>query len=159
LIANPILQSLVGITIVGSTLTFIASSIIVGAVVTALTFIIILKAKEAVAINNENGFILTIYAVSFVMFSIYANPIQIALVGHAIMIMTPMFSNISFGATTGAVAAFIITKIYKATEETAIPALIEPYKTAEHIQKSVTNAATITKSTLGNIARTLSYFR
>ena len=141
LFASPILQALAGIVITGSTLVVIASSIAVGAAAAALTFGLIYGAEKAKASNPSYGFGLTIYAVSFVLLSIYASPIQIALFGHAIMFVTPMFSNISFGAVASIFTSTLTTLLYKKTEEIAIPALISTYAKADSFETIASNLA------------------
>ena len=141
LFASPILQALAGIVITGSALVVIASSIAVGAAA-ALTFGLIYGAEKAKESNPSYGFGLTIYAVSFVLLSIYASPIQIALFGHTIMFVTPMFSNISFGAVASIFTSTLTTLLYKKTEEIAIPALIPTYAKAGSFKTTASNFAT-----------------
>jgi hypothetical protein len=164
LFASPILQALAGIVITGSALVVIASSIAVGAAAAALTFGLIYGAEKSKASNPSYGFGLTIYAVSFVLLSIYASPIQIALFGHTIMFVTPMFSNISFGAVASIFTSTLTTLLYKKTEEIAIPALISTYAKAgsfkEPVEKTIasnfaTGLAKNATSTLGSIGKYL----
>tara|TARA_B110000459_G_C16621365_1_gene501902 strand:+ start:929 stop:2347 length:1419 start_codon:yes stop_codon:yes gene_type:complete len=157
LFASPILQALAGIAITGSTLVVIASSIAVGATATALTFGLIYGAAKAKARNPQAGFTLTMYAVSFVLLSIYASPIQIALFGRAMMAVTPLLSNISFGAIASVFTSAITTLLYKTTEEIVTPALMNTYATSGSFREIAVTAATGARAALASIGEALGY--
>ena len=142
--ANPIMQSLFGITITGGPWAVVASSLGIGAVSALLALILVNRALEAID-NNEkdsHGFILTIYAVSFIALSIYASPIQIAVLGHAIVFITPMLSNISFGAILSLITAPILDKLYRTAETNITPAVMDPAKAAEQLKEKTVETVT-----------------
>jgi hypothetical protein len=157
LFASPILQALAGIAITGSTLVVIASSIAVGATAAALTFGLIYGAAKAKTRNPQAGFTLTMYAVSFVLLSIYASPIQIALFGRAMMAVTPLLSNISFGAIASVFTSAITTLLYKTTEEIVTPALMNTYETSGSFKDIAATAATSARAALARIGEALGY--
>ncbi len=155
LFASPILQALAGIAITGSTLVVIASSIAVGATAAALTFGLIYGAAKAKTRSPQAGFTLTMYAVSFVLLSIYASPIQIALFGRAMMAVTPLLSNISFGAIASVFTSAITTLLYKTTEEIVTPALMNTYETSGSFKEIAATAATSARTLLASIGEAL----
>jgi hypothetical protein len=147
--ANSILKTLLGITLTVSPGAVAFASLAVG-LLSAFSIYFLIRVAE-IAIKRDYGFALTMYAVSFLLLSIYASPIQIAILGHAMMLVTPLLSNISFGAIVGVVTSFITTKLYRATETTIAPALISPYATATNIKAGIKDLRTSMANILSEV--------
>lgn len=128
LFANPIMQSLFGTTLVSAPLAaFIASSITTGMVAVTIYGLLVDRLVSPLIYKKEPnyGFTLTMYAVSFIVLSIYATPIQMAIVGHAMFVITPMLSSISFGVLVSIITSPILKGIYRFTERAITPNLIK----------------------------------
>ena len=130
--ANPISQHLFGITIVGGSSAVIISSLIVAVSAAFLSIFVVKSVNEA--IKSGHGFNLTMYVLSFIMLSVYASPIQIAIFGHALILLTPTF--------VAMIASFVtaprLTGIYRTTETVIAPSVIDSYETLKFVPKNLT---------------------
>ena len=130
--ANPISQHLFGITIVGGSSAVIISSLIVAVSAAFLSIFVVTSVNEA--IKSGHGFQLTMYVLSFIMLSVYASPIQIAIFGHALILLTPTF----VAMIASFVTAPILTGIYRTTETVIVPSVIDAYETLKFVPKNLT---------------------
>ena len=130
--ANPISQHLFGITIVGGSSAVIISSLIVAVSAAFLSIFVVTSVNEA--IRSGHGFNLTMYVLSFIMLSVYASPIQIAIFGHALILLTPTF----VAMIASFVTAPILTGIYRTTETVIAPSVIDAYETLKFVPKNLT---------------------
>jgi hypothetical protein len=131
--ANPISQHLFGITIVGGSSAVIISSLIVAVSAAFLSVVVVTLVKEAIK-KSGHGFNLTMYVLSFIMLSVYASPIQIAIFGHALILLTPTF----VAMIASFVTAPILTGIYRTTETVIAPSVIDSYETLKFVPKNLT---------------------